>query len=120
MILNRAPASPLNYGRPDDVARRALSIDDGRGPAEMTKRLSATMANPPPPFALRVSLRDVEPEVRRSVHVRGDLTLSKLHGVLQKVMGWTDSHLHQFRGDERVYGARSRVPRGSEVRTTRP
>lgn len=28
--------------------------------------------------------------------VRGDMTLDKLHQVIQVVMGWEDAHLHQF------------------------
>lgn len=47
-------------------------------------------------FQLRVSLIDVEPPVWRRVQVPQDLTLPRLHAILQVVMGWTDSHLHQF------------------------
>ena len=47
-------------------------------------------------FQIRVSLIDVEPPIWRRVLVPQELTLPRLHSVLQAVMGWTDSHLHQF------------------------
>ena len=38
----------------------------------------------------------------------GDVSLAKLHGILQIVMGWTDSHLHQFTIHDRDYGVPDR------------
>ena len=48
-------------------------------------------------FQLRVSLIGIEPPVWRRLLVPQDLTLPRLHTILQVVMGWTNSHLHQFR-----------------------
>ena len=50
---------------------------------------------------LKVTLRDITPPIWRRFQVRADLTLGRFHQVLQRVMGWTDSHLHEFtcRGD---------------------
>ncbi len=48
-------------------------------------------------FQLRVSLLDIDPQIWRRLLVPQDLTLPRLHSVLQVVMGWTDSHLHQFK-----------------------
>ncbi|MDF0673962.1 MAG: plasmid pRiA4b ORF-3 family protein [Nitrospira sp.] len=45
---------------------------------------------------LKVSLREIKPTIWRRVQVPGDITLAKLHLVLQIVMGWTNSHLHKF------------------------
>ncbi|MDP9314304.1 MAG: plasmid pRiA4b ORF-3 family protein [Chloroflexota bacterium] len=53
-------------------------------------------ALPPTIHQLKVSLRDSKPPIWRRVQVPSDMTLSKLHNILQVVMGWTDSHLHQF------------------------
>jgi len=47
-------------------------------------------------FQLRVSLVDSEPVIWRRVLVDQDVLLPRLHKILQAVMGWTDSHLHQF------------------------
>jgi len=104
MFLNRTPVSPLDYERPDDAARRLLGIDPGPWQPRMVSK------SPPPAGAmssvhqLHVSIREVQPEVWRRVQVRSDVTLSRLHGTLQTVMGWTDSHLHQFRYAGRIYG----------------
>lgn len=48
-------------------------------------------------FQVRVSLIDIEPPIWRRVLVPQDLTLPRLHTLLQVVMGWTNSHLHQFK-----------------------
>lgn len=42
----------------------------------------------------------VEPLVWRRVLVSNQWTLASLHGYLQWVMGWTDSHAHEFEIDE--------------------
>ena len=43
-----------------------------------------------------VTLQDVRPPIWRRFTVRDDITLLKLHKLLQIIMGWTDSHLHEF------------------------
>ena len=48
-------------------------------------------------------MREVEPKVERVIDVPAAITLDDLHEVLQVALGWTDSHLHQFRTDEATY-----------------
>ncbi|MGB6449341.1 MAG: plasmid pRiA4b ORF-3 family protein [Steroidobacteraceae bacterium] len=50
----------------------------------------------PQPIALRIELLDVRPLVWRRVLVANHWTLASLHHYLQWVMGWTDSHAHEF------------------------
>ena len=57
-----------------------------------TKRLAAS----PRAYQLKVTLQNVRPPIWRRFTVRDDITLHKFHGLLQAIMGWTDSHLHQF------------------------
>ena len=47
-------------------------------------------------WQLRVELLDVVPVVWRRLIVPSDITLPKLHMVLQCSLGWTNSHLHEF------------------------
>lgn len=56
------------------------------------------MARPsrPYPVALRVELHDVIPLVWRRVLVSNQWTLASVHRYLQWVMGWTDTHAHEF------------------------
>jgi hypothetical protein len=51
-----------------------------------------------------VTLQGTEPPVWRRVVVPVDLTLDRLHLVIQGAMGWTDSHLHVFRCRGKLYG----------------
>ena len=48
-------------------------------------------------YQLKIVLRGVHPPVLRVLQIRGDASLGKLHDYLQGVMGWTDSHLHEFK-----------------------
>lgn len=50
----------------------------------------------PQPVSLRIELLDVAPLVWRRVLVSNQSTLASLHSWLQWVMGWTDSHAHEF------------------------
>lgn len=53
---------------------------------------------------LKVVLDDVEPKVTRQLLVPLTMRLSRLHSVLQIVVGWTDSHLWEFRFRDVGYG----------------
>jgi len=50
----------------------------------------------PPIYQLKITLQGISPPIWRRVQVRQDITLDDLHEVIQMVMGWTCSHLHQF------------------------
>lgn len=52
---------------------------------------------------LRITMREVVPRVERVVDVPAAITLDELHEVFQVAIGWTDSHLHQFRTDDAIY-----------------
>lgn len=56
------------------------------------------MTKPPKPkaIALRIELLEVVPLIWRRVLVSDNWTLASLHHYLQWVMGWTDSHAHEF------------------------
>jgi hypothetical protein len=55
-------------------------------------------------YRLKVSLRGSRPPIWRRLEVDAGVTLAGLHDILQVVMGWTDSHLHQFRRGTTYYG----------------
>ena len=55
-------------------------------------------------YQLKATLQGSHPVIWRRIQVLGDIPLSRLHAVLQIVMGWTNSHLHGFRANGRVYG----------------
>ncbi|HLI56263.1 MAG TPA: plasmid pRiA4b ORF-3 family protein [Actinomycetota bacterium] len=57
-----------------------------------------------PVFRLRIQLEEVTPTVWRRLLVPGGVRLPRLHDMFQAAMGWTDSHLHQFRIEDRLYG----------------
>jgi hypothetical protein len=53
---------------------------------------------------VQVLLDGIEPPVWRRLQVPASAPLVWFHAVLQVAMGWTNSHLHQFRCGERIYG----------------
>lgn len=50
----------------------------------------------PAVLQLKISLLGIRPTIWRRVLVTDDITLGRLHVVMQRAMGWTDSHLHLF------------------------
>ncbi|WP_440861743.1 plasmid pRiA4b ORF-3 family protein [Sphingopyxis sp. 22461] len=46
---------------------------------------------------LKIVLRDIEPKVMRRIEVPLSINLDRLHTVIQIAMGWTDTHLYEFR-----------------------
>jgi hypothetical protein len=48
-----------------------------------------------------------DPEIWRRFRLTGEMTLFDLHNVIQIVMGWTDSHLHDFEIKGKRYSHRS-------------
>jgi len=57
-----------------------------------------------PLYQLKITLRGSQPPIWRRFVVRSDMPLNRLHVVIQRVMGWTDSHLHQFVAGSTIYG----------------
>lgn len=55
-------------------------------------------------YQLRISLPESDPEIWRRFLISGNTTLAKLHKVIQAVMGWTDSHLHEFAVRDITFG----------------
>ena len=45
---------------------------------------------------LKISLRGTKPAIWRRVLVEKNTTFEALHEVIQIIMGWTNSHLHEF------------------------
>ena len=61
-------------------------------------------------YVVKVTLLGTSPAVWRRILVPRDITLQQLHRTLQTVMGWTNSHLHQFVVQrQRISDPRSRV-----------
>lgn len=54
-------------------------------------------------YQLKISLNNIKPLIWRRFVVNSDIKLPDLHKVIQTVMGWTNSHLHQFIVDGKFY-----------------
>jgi len=55
-------------------------------------------------YQIKITLQGCKPPIWRRIKVRGDTPLNKLHDIIQIVMGWTNSHLHQFIVGEAYFG----------------
>jgi Plasmid pRiA4b ORF-3-like protein len=55
---------------------------------------------------LKITLDDVEPIVMRRVTVRFGIRLDRLHKIIQAAMGWSNSHLWEFRAGGTGWGPR--------------
>lgn len=56
-------------------------------------------------YRVRVDLKGTKPPLWRRLELTSNLTLDKLHDVLQAAFGWTDSHLHRFAKGPDYYDA---------------
>src|SRR5258708_9706623 len=65
----------------------------------MTRRTSTERV-----YQLDIRLTRIEPPIWRRIVVSDQITLAALHHLLQVVMGWEHSHLHQFLVGETRYG----------------
>jgi Plasmid pRiA4b ORF-3-like protein len=82
---------------------KSLKIEN----AKKAKPRKTALAKKPRPFALlfqfKITLSDTKPPIWRRIQVE-DCTLDKLHEYIQTAMGWTNSHLHQFKIGDQIYG----------------
>ena len=69
---------------------------------------SSEGASAAPICQLKITLKGSKPPIWRRILVAGDVSLAKLNVILQRVMGWTDSHLHLFTIHGRDYGVPNR------------
>ena len=102
-------------GRAARLAGRQAEVDPffrqilGRGRSRLKQP-----ETPVEVYVVKVTLLGTSPPVWRRILVPREITLRNLHRTLQTVMGWTDSHLHQFVCQrQRLSDPRSRV--GSKV-----
>lgn len=75
------PMPPWGLFDDDDRGRRPELLEP---PAE------------PVAFVVRLDLDGAKPPVWRRLRLAGELTLDRVHEVIQLAMGWTDTHLHRF------------------------
>lgn len=55
-------------------------------------------------YQIKVSLKGIKPPIWRRILIGSDMTLRELHQVIQIAMGWTESHLHEFKIGSLRYG----------------
>jgi hypothetical protein len=55
-------------------------------------------------YQIRVDLQGGKPPIWRRILAPGDVTLGRLHNILQAAMGWTNSHLHEWKIEGASYG----------------
>ena len=64
----------------------------------------ATAKAKPSIYQLKITLLGIDPPIWRVIQLPSSFKLCCLHSALQVVMGWTDSHLHQFEKDGKNWG----------------
>jgi hypothetical protein len=57
-----------------------------------------------PIYQLKIALTDINPPIWRGLMVQSDVTLERLHRIIQRALSWYDSPLHRFVIQETHYG----------------
>lgn len=59
-------------------------------------------------YEIQIALKRIKPKIWRRILIPSDLLLPDFHKVIQSTMGWTNSHLHQFKKGNKFY--KERIP----------
>ena len=86
-----------------DVVSKAIKAGKGIGSIPVTERL----------YQFKITLLKSWPPIWRRIQVK-QCTLDKLHQHIQLAMGWTNSHLHQFKINGERYGDPELIDAGFE------
>lgn len=68
-----------------------------------------------PVYQIKVSLKEIQPEIWRRILVPGNTSLCALHEIIQAAFGWQNRHLHRFAIGKTRYTDPNFEPSGSEV-----
>ncbi len=80
----RIPNAP-----PDKILEGIFMTEKPKGKSQKKSRTGSV-------YQLKVTLKGIRPPIWRRFQVTDDITLAKLHRILQAIMGWEDYHLHLF------------------------
>jgi hypothetical protein len=89
------PAFILPDGSASRTIRRLSFLDVGATKC-LAVPVSERTSKPVQIYQIKVTLRKSQPLIWRRIRLRSDVTLAKLHRILQCAMGWEDAHLHRF------------------------
>jgi Plasmid pRiA4b ORF-3-like protein len=91
------PAAPKS-------GKRASPSTAAPAPAPAPKTTARRSAGPKNIHRLKVTLREAKPAIWRRFEVPSDITLQRLHRVIQAAFEWQDYHLHVFDTSAGRYG----------------
>ena len=59
-------------------------------------------------YQIKITLKNSKPTIWRLILIPSNLSLRDFHKVIQVTMGWTNSHLHQFKHGREYYAPKSK------------
>jgi hypothetical protein len=104
--MSELPLGPLrgDASSPD----RALAALTGSSPPTRSRRHLHVVPTATPTagsvYQLKITLADTRPPIWRRVLVPSDVTLDRLHEIVQAAFGWWNYHLHEFEIGRARYG----------------
>jgi hypothetical protein len=61
-------------------------------------------------YQLKLTMKHIDPPIWRRILIHPEITLKRLHQIIQKLMGWYDYHLYQFQAKGQTFS-----PPGEEI-----
>jgi hypothetical protein len=83
------------YTQPKVIAMAVIIKADFTRQKEKNRKAGFEV-KPAPVYQLKISLAFSDPLIWRRIQVPGDISLARLHDILQLCMGWSDLHTHRF------------------------
>jgi hypothetical protein len=99
LLLSRVAALPAATKKPGQAGKLKTAAS-----ATQAARATRRTAGPKNIHRVRVTLRGAKPPIWRRFEVPSDITLQRLHRVIQAGFNWLDYHLHLFETAAGLYG----------------
>jgi hypothetical protein len=100
MLAKKPEIDPLIASLLDQIGEAPLQRRLKKEPSQ-TRRPGAMRSGRV--YQLKVTLENIHPSIWRRIQIQGDISLPRLHAVLQIAMDWTNSHLHGFSVNGQFY-----------------
>lgn len=102
ILVDESSIPKWSGGKITRVVRERVMTNPNAKKQVQTALTNDTHEQPAEVYVIKITLSGSKPPIWRRIET-GDVSLAKLHELIQTSMGWTNTHLHQFAIGENCY-----------------